>query len=69
MIEGIKIQGIKAPFARGVVMDRGIHYLPHSLTPQARNIRLRNGTTVKRNGYVKIAKGESDHPIDNLISS
>lgn len=69
MIEGIKIQGIKAPFARGVVMDRGIHYLPHSLTPQARNIRLRNGTTVRRNGYVKIAKGESDHPIDNLIST
>lgn len=68
MIEGVKIQGIKAPFARGLVVDRGMHYMPHSLTPQARNIRLRNGTTVRRDGYVKVARGSQDTPITNLIS-
>ncbi|PZM87353.1 MAG: hypothetical protein DLD55_01745 [candidate division SR1 bacterium] len=68
MIEGIKIQGIKTPFARGLVMDRGVHYIPHSLTPYARNIRLRNGVSVRREGYTRIAKGSQQAPITNLIS-
>lgn len=68
MIEGIKVETVKSPFARGVVIDKGVHLLPPSYTPYAKNIRVRNGTTIRRDGYKKIFDGGNNSQIDEMIS-
>ena len=68
MLEGIKIDTIKAPFARGLVIDKGMHLLPPSYTPYAKNIRVRNGTTIRREGYKKVFDGKKSVQIDEMIS-
>jgi hypothetical protein len=48
MIEDIKITALKAPFSKGIVMDKGVHLMPEQYTPYAKNIRIKNSTTTKR---------------------
>ena len=68
MLEGIKIESIKSPFARGLVIDKGVHLLPPSYTPYAKNIRVRNATTIRRDGYKKVFDGKKSMQIDEMIS-
>jgi hypothetical protein len=37
-------------------MDKGVHLMPEQYTPFARNIRIKNATTTKRQGYSRIVK-------------
>ena len=69
MIEWIKVQAIKAPFSKWVVMDKGVHLMPEQYTPYAKNIRIKSWTTTKRNGYIRIvSSNDNEHFIDNMIS-
>lgn len=56
MIEDIKITALKAPFSKWIVMDKGVHLMPEQYTPFAKNIRVRNSTTTKRNWYMRIVE-------------
>lgn len=56
MIEDIKITWLKAPFSKWLVMDKGVHLMPEQYTPSAKNIRIRNGTTTKRNWYSRVVE-------------
>ena len=76
MIEDIKITALKSPFSKWIVMDKGVHLMPEQYTPQAKNIRIRNSTTTKRNWYSRVAEKATetwesdvtDKYIDNMIS-
>ena len=70
MIEDIKIQALKAPFSKWIVMDKGVHLMPEQYTPESKNIRIKNATTTKRKWYVRVvSSNDSDHFIDNMISN
>ena len=64
MIEDITVTPLKAPFSKWIVMDKGVHLMPEQYTPYAKNIRIKNATTTKRKGYVRVADG--DWTIDSI---
>lgn len=65
MIEDIKITSLKAPFSKGIVMDKGIHLMPEQYTPYAKNIRIKNSTTTKRAWYIRVVtKWEYTQTVD-----
>lgn len=77
MIEDITVKSLKAPFSKWIVMDKGVHLMPEQYTPYAKNIRIKNATTTKRKGHIRIVeKGKeswqsdiTESYIDNMISS
>lgn len=77
MIEDIKITWLKAPFSKWLVMDKGVHLMPEQYTPDAKNIRVKNATTTKRKGYMRVVQEANetwedpitDKYIDNMISN
>lgn len=79
MIEDITLTSLKAPFSRWIVMDKGVHLMPEQYTPFAKNVRIRNATTTKRNWYSRVVNKAiytdddetievTDKFIDNMIS-
>ena len=68
MIEDIKIQALKAPFSKWIVMDKGVHLMPEQYTPYSKNIRIKNATTTKRKWYTRVVTASVDWYIDNMIS-
>ena len=77
MIEDIQITSLKVPFSKWIVMDKGVHLMPEQYTPYAKNIRIKNATTTKRKGHIRIVeRGKeswqddiTESYIDNMISS
>lgn len=53
--EGIRTIGLRSPFARGLIADKGVHLTPESFCSYCMNIRTVNGTTTIRKWYTKIS--------------
>lgn len=68
MIEGVHVEPIKLPFAKGMVTDYGEHLMPPSYWIMSKNVRVSNSTLVRRKWYRKIASVNNNTPIKNLVS-
>lgn len=68
MIEWVKVQELKFPFAKWLVMDSWSHLLPSSYTPYCKNIRVKNSTTTARKWYKRHAVSNNTYPVTAMCN-